>query len=243
MGRVPNEMVLYWPNSWLFREGDWLHAWYIQPPLRWTSARPTRCTKDRNLQEFYDARIAGYSQCKRAMLAAMEHMLAKIANQARFITVSMDELKIAKHRMAEVVRDLKECKFEPWLPRKDGNTLKFTDAVDEDEEEGKQKQTDGKTDAVMGGVQALQKKSGKDLWYIDLDALEGHMDDYCSEYERNVSKMRQMAEAKYNKVKLGAKTKGKKRSPRTTSTPSAWARSRWRPTCVCVWWPSSSTAI
>jgi len=199
------------------------------------------------LQEFYDARIAAYSARKRAMLAAMEHKLSKITNQARFIMMIVnDELQIAKRGRAEVVADLKARKFEPWQARKgDGNTLKnrakSTDAFDEEE---RAKAAGGPSDAagykyllsmslscltkekveellatqeaLLAEVRALQKKSVKDLWRNDLDALEGHLDEYRTEYEQNVAKMRAEAEAKRVKAKLGQKTKGGKGKKRVT---------------------------
>jgi len=66
---------------------------------------------------------------------------------------------------------------------------------------------------TLAEVRALQKKSVKDLWRNDLDALEGHLDEYRTEYEKNVALMREEAEKKRKKAKLAEKTTkgGKKR--------------------------------
>lgn len=202
------------------------------------------------MAEFYDARLAAYGRRKRAMLASMEHELRRISNQARFILmVIADELKIANRRRADIVAELRERKFEAWAPRKNSaNTLrnraKATDADDESEGEGVEsvegtgdyayllsmklsaltkeqvEQLLARQEDALAQVHALQKQSSKDLWRADLDALEECLDEYRTEYEDSVAKMRQEAEAKRKQATQGAKAKttGRRGTKRKAAT-------------------------
>jgi len=99
-----------------------------------------------------------------ALLAAMEHTLKKISNQARFIKLIVDgKLKISKRKRMDIVKDLKERKFDIWLPSKDSaNTLrdraKATDAFENEDEENEKKEDENAMD-VDEGEDDLKKYS------------------------------------------------------------------------------------
>merc|ERR1712157_471337 len=64
---------------------------------------------------------------------------------------------------------------------------------------------------VIEKVNALKKKSVKDLWRIDLDELEKFLKKYDKSHQENIENMRKEAKMKREKAAATTKRKGKRK--------------------------------
>ena len=173
-------------NMTLFDEQGRIHKWE---------------TPERVLQDFYSLRLALYNKRKLHLSEMLTQDWSKLDNKLRFVlAVVAGQLKIGGRKKAELVQQLQKdgyAAFEPPAKKKAASAEE-----DDEEEEAKGEAAPGEADAKGRGydyllgmalwslthervevlraelaakeaeLQALLKKSPKQLWMEDLDAFE-----------------------------------------------------------------------
>lgn len=190
------------------------------------------------MEEFYQVRIQTYQKRKKHMLGEMQKELDRLTNQARFVRMIIDnKLTVSKKKKAVLVAELQKLGFTRFPKiadaRKEGE---FEPVVNDDENEESDsaevaagandfdyllgmaiwsltQERVEKLEKQIGDkeeeIDVLLKKSEKDLWSEDLDALSIEWQTQLEEEEKREKKIK--AKGRRASAKLGMAGKGKKR--------------------------------
>ncbi|QIW97661.1 hypothetical protein AMS68_003179 [Peltaster fructicola] len=149
------------------------------------------------MEEFYHVRLLAYQKRKQYMLDDMQRQLEKLSNQARFVQMIIDnKLTVSKKKKAVLVAELQKLGFTRFpkvlSAKKAGESEDVVEENEEDESDADAGAND--FDYLLGmaiwsltqervekllrqigdketEIDALAKKSPKDLWEIDLDGV------------------------------------------------------------------------
>ncbi|CAA20107.1 DNA topoisomerase II [Schizosaccharomyces pombe] len=202
------------------------------------------------LTEFYEVRLRTYQRRKEHMVNELEKRFDRFSNQARFIHMIIEgELVVSKKKKKDLIVELKEKKFQPISKPKKGHLvdLEVENALAEEEQSGDVSQDEDsdaynyllsmplwsltyeryvellkKKDEVMAELDALIKKTPKELWLHDLDAFEHAWNKVMDDIQREMLEEEQSSRDFVNRTKK--KPRGKStgtRKPRAIAGSSS----------------------
>jgi len=190
------------------------------------------------MEEFYDVRLKGYQERHKLMVREMEKEHAKLTNQARFVKAIIDgKLVVSKKKKAVLVAELDKAQYKRFPKIADAKKQgEFEAVVEQDEDEAEDAETTAggsdfdyllgmaiwsltqeRVDKLNGQIadkeaelDALLRKSPKDLWTADLDELLEEWQTQLDEAEARAKKVRNKGRRTSAKLGIGAKG-GRKR--------------------------------
>lgn len=190
------------------------------------------------MEEFYGVRIKGYQERHKHMLGEMEKDRAKLTNQARFVRAIIDgELVVSKKKKAVLVAELDKAQYMRFPKISDAKKQgEFEAVVEQDDDESEDAETTAggsdfdyllgmaiwsltqeRVDKLNGQIadkeeelDALLRKSPKDLWIADLDELLEEWQIQLDEAEARAKKVKNKGRRTSAKLGIGAKG-GRKR--------------------------------
>ncbi|KAK4504129.1 hypothetical protein PRZ48_005044 [Zasmidium cellare] len=191
------------------------------------------------LDEFYDIRLQKYQERRKHMLSELERELQKLTNQARFVTMIIDnKLTVSKKKKTALVAELQKLNFTRFPKvadaRKEGEFEPVVQEDDDDDSEDAETAAGASDyDYLLGmaiwsltqervdklkrqigdkeeEITILTEKSPKDLWKADLDALLEEWNAMLDEESKREKKIRSKGRRASAKLGIGGKP-GKKR--------------------------------
>lgn len=190
------------------------------------------------LEEFYGVRLMAYQERKKHMVGEMEKERAKLTNQARFVRAIIDgDLVVSKKKKAVLVAELDKAKYTRFPKVIDAKKQgEFEAVVEQDEDDSDDVDTAAgasdfdyllgmaiwsltqeRVDKLNGQIadkeaelDALIRKSPKDLWIADLDELAEEWQTQLDEAAAREKKVKNKGRRTSAKLGIGAKG-GKKR--------------------------------
>lgn len=199
------------------------------------------------MEEFFQVRIRTYQKRKQHLLSEMQKDLDKLSNQARFVKMIIDnKLTVSKKKKGALVAELQKLGFKRFPKVVDARKEnELEPIVNDDENEDDADDVDvaagaNDYDYLLGmaiwsltqerveklnkqigdkeeEVDTLVKKSDKDLWIEDLDALLHEWEVQLEEDEARVKKIKSKGRRASAKLGIGAKGKGTKRKNKDDS--------------------------
>ena len=189
------------------------------------------------MEDFYQVRLRFYQKRKQHLLNEMRKEMERLTNQARFVKMIIDgKLVVSKKKKAVLVAELQKLGFTRFPKVIDAQKQgEFEAVVEEDNDEADDAETAAGAsdyDYLLGmaiwsltqerveklnrqigdkeeEIDALIKKTEKDLWRRDLDDLLEEWQTQLDEEVKRVKKVR--AKGRRASAKLGIGGKGKKR--------------------------------
>jgi DNA topoisomerase-2 len=190
------------------------------------------------MEEFYNVRLEGYQKRHKYMQAELEKERARLTNQARFVRAIIDgDLVVSKKKKAVLVAELDKARYRRFPKIVDAKKQgEFEAVVEQDEDESEDAETTAggsDFDYLLGmaiwsltqervdklnaqiadkeaELDALLRKSPKDLWIADLDELLEEWQTQLDEAEARAKKVKNKGRRTSAKLGIGAKG-GKKR--------------------------------
>lgn len=188
------------------------------------------------MEEFYHVRLLTYQKRKQHLLSEMQKELERLSNQARFVTMIIDgKLVVSKKKKGVLVAELQSLKFTRFPKVVDAKKSGEFEPVVEEEEEGDDAEVEAGAsdyDYLLGmaiwsltqerveklkrqigdkqdEIDALIRRSEKELWRQDLDELLLEWQTQLSDEAKREKKVR--AKGRRASAKLGIGGKPKKR--------------------------------
>jgi DNA topoisomerase-2 len=190
------------------------------------------------MEEFYGVRLQFYQQRHKHMQGELEKERARLTNQARFVKAIIDgDLVVSKKKKAALVAELDKAQYRRFPKIVDAKKQgEFEAVVEQDEDESDDAETAAgandfdyllgmaiwsltqeRVDRLNGQIadkeaelDALLRKSPKDLWTADLDELLEEWQTQLDEAEARAKKVKNKGRRTSAKLGIGAKG-GKKR--------------------------------
>jgi DNA topoisomerase-2 len=190
------------------------------------------------MEEFYNVRLEGYQKRHKYMQAELEKEQARLTNQARFVRAIIDgDLVVSKKKKAVLVAELDKAQYRRFPKIVDAKKQgEFEAVVEQDEDESEDAETTAggsDFDYLLGmaiwsltqervdklnaqiadkeaELDALLRRSPKDLWIADLDELLEEWQTQLDEAEARAKKVKNKGRRTSAKLGIGAKG-GKKR--------------------------------